>query len=158
VITEPNEQHVEESSSGVNAEDSPKQREAEAFFSGAYARIVRQMIVIGLAGTAVSFIWGYRFGLGLLVGCIIAGLNFYWITRFAQRLGERAAAASGSDDRKPSRTRLVLRYLFIALVAYGIFRSSIVSLNGLLLGLFLPVPAILVEAVYETTVALRRGL
>jgi hypothetical protein len=116
------------------------------------------MIVIGLAGTAVSFFWGYRLGLGLLVGCTIAGLNFYWITRFAQRLGDRASSASESRSHKPSRTRLVLRYLFIALVAYGIFRSSIVSLNGLLLGLFLPVPAILVEAVYETTVALRRGL
>lgn len=146
------------SSIHVKAEDSAQQREAEVFFSGAYARIVRQMIVIGLAGTAVSFLWGYRFGLGLFIGCIIAGLNFYWITRFAQRLGDRAAAASGTDDRKPSRTRLVLRYLFIAVVTYGIFRSSIVSLNGLFLGLLLPVPAILVEAVYETTVALRRGL
>ena len=144
---------------GVQSEtDLQKHREAEAFFSGAYSRIVRQMMIIALAGMVVAFYWSPHFALGLLAGCIIAGLNFSWITRFVQRLGDRASGALGRQKRRRSRSWLILRYVCIALVAYGIFRSSIVSLNGLLLGLFLPVPAILVEAIYETTVALRRGL
>jgi hypothetical protein len=55
-------------------------------------------------------------------------------------------------------TRFLLRYALIAVAAYGIFRSSADSVYGLFVGLFLPVGAILIEAVYATYGALRRGL
>ncbi|MCU1310638.1 MAG: hypothetical protein JWO20_1763 [Candidatus Angelobacter sp.] len=136
---------------------------ANEFYSGAQSRIVRMMIAIACLLTIAIWIRaGYRLGLGFAVGCIIAGLNFYWLTRavnaFADRvtgsvdMGEHPAKSSGSAGR------FVLRFSLMALVAYVIFKSSLVSLSGLMAGLFLPVAAIFLEAMYETFVALRRGL
>jgi ATP synthase I subunit len=145
---------------------SDHEDQANQFYSGAQARIVRIMIAIALLFTIAIWIRaGYRLGLGFAVGCGIAGLNFYWLARavnaFADRVtgvdaGQKAdqvAAPSGG-----SAGRFILRFSVVALVAYVIFKSSPVSLSGLMAGLFLPVAAIFVEATYETFVALRRGL
>ena len=54
--------------------------------------------------------------------------------------------------------RAVLRYAFIALGAYVIFRVSLAGLYGFLGGLCLSIAAIACEAVVEIYVGLRRGL
>jgi len=54
--------------------------------------------------------------------------------------------------------RFLLRYFLIALGAYAIFKISRNGLYGLLVGLFLPVGAILMEAGYELYAVLRRGV
>jgi hypothetical protein len=51
----------------------------------------------------------------------------------------------------------VLRYVLIAVAAYAIFKGSETSVYGLFVGLSLPVGAILIEAVYVTCGAVRRG-
>jgi hypothetical protein len=55
-------------------------------------------------------------------------------------------------------SRFLLRYALMAVAAYVIFSVSPASLNGLLAGLFLPVAAIVCEAVCELYAALGRGL
>ena len=54
--------------------------------------------------------------------------------------------------------RFVLRYLAVACAAYVILTSYPASLYGFLVGLFLPVAAILCEAAYELYTALARGI
>jgi hypothetical protein len=142
--------------------------EANEFYSGAQSRIVRMMISIACLFTVVIWIRaGYRLGLGFAVGCAIAGLNFYWLTRAVNAFADRVtgvvdsgAVDSGQASAKSGGLagRFVLRFSLVAVVAYVIFKSSLVSLSGLMAGLFLPVAAIFLEAMYETFVALRRGL
>ncbi len=108
--------------------------------------------------------------LGFAVGAAISFFNFYWLKRAVVALGERVAisarAALGeqetSSGSRQSGSRVVggffMRYVLIAVGAYVIFKGSAMSGYGLFIGLFVPVVAILVEAVYETYGALRRGL
>jgi hypothetical protein len=146
----------------VTAPDSEHELQADEFYAGAQARIVRMMIVIACLLTIAIWIKaGHRFGLGFAVGCALAGVNFYWLTRAVNAFADRVTQAE--SEGKPASggtgaSRFVLRFGLLAIVAYVIFKSSLVSLSGLMAGLFLPVAAILLEAIYETFVALRRGL
>jgi len=133
--------------------------QTESFYSGAYARIVRFMLVLGVVATiAVLLRFGVAVGAGFLVGCAIAFLNFYWLKRVVSALADRATATGERQSTKGIVLRFLLRYFLIALGAYAIFKISRNALYGLLAGLFLPVGAILVEAVYELYTALRRGV
>ena len=121
------------------------------------------MAIACLFTVAIWIRAGYRLGLGFAVGCAIAGLNFYWLTRAVNAFADRVTGAVDSEGQTPAKTggsagRFVLRFSIVAAVAYVIFKSSLVSLSGLMAGLFLPVAAIFLEAMYETFVALRRGL
>jgi len=133
--------------------------ETDAFYSGAYARIIRFMMGLGVMATVAVLV---RFGLavaaGFVVGCAIGFLNFHWLKRVVSALAERATSTGERQSSTGVVARFMLRYFLIALAAYAIFTISRDSLYGLLAGLFLPVGAILVEAGYELYAALRRGM
>lgn len=133
--------------------------QSEAFYAGAYGRIVRVMQVLGLALTLLALVrFGTVIAAGFAVGCVIGMLNFHWLKRVVSTLADRA---TGSGKRQGSAgvvLRFLLRYLLVAAAAYAIFKVSLASLYGLLAGLFLPVAAIMVEAAYEVYVAVRRGI
>jgi hypothetical protein len=133
--------------------------QAESFYEGAYARIVRLMFGLTVVLTAAALVrFGWQVAAGFAVGCAIAILNFHWLKRVVSALADRA---TGSGKRQSSTgvvVRFLLRYLLVAASGYAIFRVSLTSLYGLLAGLFLPVAAILMEAVYELVVAVRRGV
>ncbi len=127
------------------------------------------MLLIGAAATlAVWAVLGWQYGAGVLLGCVLAWVNFHWLKQAVTAVADRvmaappASQAGESAPRRPSGrgivARFLLRYALIALAAYAIFTVSKPSLYGLLGGLFLTVGAILCEAVYEAYVALRRGL
>lgn len=131
---------------------------ADAFYSGALTRITRFMPVIGgIGAVALGIRFGWVFGLGVLVGGVIACLNFYWLKRVVSALAD----LSEYDRRGAGRAavlRFLLRYGVILIAAYAIFKISERALYGMFAGLFLPVGAILCEAAFEVYVALRRGL
>jgi ATP synthase I subunit len=117
------------------------------------------MLVIGVIATA--FVWamiGWRFGVGVLIGCALAWVNFYWLKQAVSALADRATRSGRPQSSGGVVAKFLLRYALIALAAYAIFRVSKDSLYGLLGGLFLTVAAILCEAACEAYVALRRGL
>jgi len=133
--------------------------QAESFYSGAYARIVRFMLALGIVATiAVLARFGMIVAAGFVVGCAIALVNFYWLKRVVSALADRATATGDRQSSKGVVLRFLLRYFLIALGGYAIFQISRDSLYGLLAGLFLPVGAILMEAVYELYAAMRRGM
>ena len=139
------------------ADETISQR-SDDFYSGAYARIVRLMAVLGVALTGAALLrFGGMVAAGFAAGCIIATLNFHWLKTVAAAVVDRAANTGKSQSSKGIVGRFLLRYLLVAGAAYVIFRISLASLYGLLAGLFLPVAAILIEAVYELVVAVRRG-
>ena len=132
---------------------------AESFYSGAYDRIIRIMLVLGIVATIAVFLrFRVAVAAGFLVGGAIAFLNFHWLKRVVSALADRATATGERQSSKGVVLRFLLRYFLIALAAYAIFKISRDSLYGLLASLFLPVGAILMEAAYELYAALRRGV
>jgi hypothetical protein len=132
---------------------------SEAFYSRALPRIRRFMI--GLAIPLAIFIllrFGLKIGLGFIVGCAIAYLNFYWLKRVVSGLADKVTGTGKRASSAGIVLRFLARYFLMALAAYAIFRISPASLYGLFAGLFLPVAAIMCEAGYELYAALRYGL
>jgi len=138
--------------------DHPISQSPDDFYSAAYARIIRFMLALEIAAAIAALV---RFGLavaaGFVVGCAIAFVNFHWLKRVVSALADRATT-TGERQSSSVVLRFLLRYFLIALGAYAIFKISRKGLYGLLAGLFLPVGAILIEAVYELYAALRRGV
>ena len=131
----------------------------DGFYSGAYERIIRFMLLLGIGATiAVLARFGLAVAAGFLAGCAIAFVNFHWLKRVVSALADRATATGERQSSQGVVMRFLLRYFLIGLAAYAIFTISRSSMYGLLAGLFLPVGAILIEAVYELYAALRRGV
>jgi len=131
----------------------------DGFYSGAYERIIRFMLLLGIGATvAVLVRFGMAVAAGFLAGCAIAFLNFHWLKRVVSALADRATASGERQSSQGVVLRFLLRYFLIGLAAYAILRISRNSLYGLLAGLFLPVGAILMEAIYELYAALRQGV
>jgi hypothetical protein len=143
----------------LQSPDHPISRSPDDFYSDAYARILRFMLALGIVATiAVLVRFGLAVAAGFVVGCAIALMNFHWLKRVVSALADRATATGERQSGKGVVLRFLVRYFLIALSAYAIFKISRDSLYGLLAGLFLPVGAILMEAVYELYAALRRGV
>ncbi len=132
---------------------------ADHFYSGALNRI--RGFMSGLAPLLVAVAW-WRFGirpaLGFVFGCAIAYINFHWLKRVIAGFVDRATGAGTTQSGQGIIFRFLLRYVLMALGAYVILTVSPASLNGLLAGLFLPIAAILCEAVYELYAALACGV
>ena len=143
----------------TSSADSEQPQEAnEQFFTAAYERIVRLMFLL-LAGLVVLFWFSLTLGfaLGFLAGGVIAILNFISLKKLVIAFADRVIASEGTLRSSGLVLRFVLRYGLVAVAAYAIFKSSAMSAYGLLAGLGLPVPAIMIEAGYELYGSLRRG-
>lgn len=132
---------------------------AEQFYGKALRRIRHFILILGAVGLLACF---FRFGTvaasGFLVGAIIAYVNHLWLERMINALGERITTGQSRERGGIIVVRAVLRYAFIALGAYVIFRVSLAGLYGFLGGVCLTIAAIACEAAVEIYVGLRRGL
>jgi hypothetical protein len=142
-----------------NRRIDPAQGDAERFYSGALVRIGRFMLV--LIPPLIVVAW-WRFGLraaiGLVCGCAIAYVNFYWLERVIAGFVARSVGSGGPGTGQGIVFRFLFRYFLMAIGGYAILTVSPASLKGFLAGLFLPVAAIVCEAIYEVYAALVRGL
>jgi len=139
---------------GVPEENSA----AESFYSGAISRILRGLLV--LAAVLVIPLWvrfGWRPAAGFVLGVAVSYLNFHWLARAVQGLADRIVEKHSRERGAGIVGRFLLRYLLIGVAAYVIFVGWSAASRGLLLGLCLPVAAMLGEAGYELYMALRRG-
>ena len=131
---------------------------AESFFADALRRI--RLIAVVIAAVGAITVWarfGTAIGLGFLVGCAISYVNFIWLERVINELGNRVLQTGSARSGRGVVVRFLLRYGFIAIACFAILICFKSSVYGLLGGLFLTVAAILCEAAYEGVVALRRG-
>ena len=117
------------------------------------------MVALGILLPLVGW-WrfSWRTALGLACGCGVAYLNFHWLKCGVEGLADRIVASGKTQSSKGVVGKFLLRYVLMAVAAYGILTVSPASLYGLLAGLFLPVAAIACEAAYEAYVALARGI
>jgi hypothetical protein len=135
--------------------DSP----AERFYGGAIKRILRGTLILALTGTAGAFLYyGLRTAAGFSVGAGLAYWNFRSLTVAVNALGERIAVGHSRENGSGIVFRFISRILLVGLVGYAIFLGWPGGLRGFLVGLCMPVPALIWEAGYEGYAALRRGL
>ncbi len=140
-------------------DSTPPDSPAEKFYGSALPRIRRFILILGGAGLVICL---FRFGrvvaAGFLVGSIISYVNHVWLEQMIEGLGERITSGRSRERGGVIVARAVLRYLFIAMGAYVIFRVSLAGLYGFLGGVCLTIAAIACEAAVEIYVGLRRGL
>jgi ATP synthase I subunit len=95
---------------------------------------------------------------GFFVGAVISYVNHVWLERVVSALGERITSGQSRERGGFIAFRAVLRYAFISLGAYVIFKLSLAGLFGFLAGVCLTIAAIACEAAVEIYVGLRSGL
>lgn len=137
---------------------SQSENAGEEFFSAAYQRIIRILLVL-LPCLVLTF-WisfNHRFALGFLVGGGVAILNFLSLKKLVIAFADRVIQSGGKERSSGLVLRFVLRYGLIAGVGYAIFKSSAMSAYGLVAGLGIPALAIMIEAGYELYGAIRQG-
>jgi hypothetical protein len=141
----------------IQEDSNPTAPPAESFYSGALTRIRNLMLALAPVLTAAAW---WKFGrpaaLGLLAGSIIAYLNFHWLKAGVSGLADRVTNTGKAQSSSGIIARFLLRYVLLGIAAYAILASFPASLRGLFAGFFLPVVAIICEAVYELSAALFR--
>ena len=130
--------------------------DSEGFYERALDRIRVFMAVLGVLGSVTAWVgFGWHAALGVLLGSIIAYLNFHWLKSGVGGLADRVTNTGKRQSGKGIVARFLLRYVLLGLAAYAILTSFPASLRGLFAGLFLPVGAIACEAIYELYAVLR---
>src|SRR6516162_808467 len=89
-------------------------------------RIGRNLAVIASIGSVAGWAAaGWPWGAGFFLGSAISWVNYRWLRRVVENLGE---AATGSRPKARARGLLVaLRFLLVAGVAYVIVRYTPIS-------------------------------
>ena len=117
-----------------------------ARFEAALRRISRGSAGLAATGALLFLILrGWRWGLAYLLGAAASYLNFHWLKRVVEALGAAITAR-----RSPKFVILIgLRYLVLAAGAYVIVNFTSLSLPAALVGLFVPVAAVILEIIFE---------
>jgi len=122
----------------------------QALFETALGRIARGTAALAAAGCLVCLILrGWRWAVAYLLGAAASYLNFRWLKRVVDALGGALAA-------RPSPRFAILiglRYLLLGAGAYAIVNLTPLSLPAALIGLFVPVGAVIAEIVFELVYA-----
>ncbi|HXI44264.1 MAG TPA: ATP synthase subunit I [Bryobacteraceae bacterium] len=120
----------------------------EQLFVGRAIRRIQLMIVfLSAAGALVTIVYGgWRWGFGFILGAAAGYLNFRWLKKLVDSLGE---AAHGKPPRARVAIFLGLRYLLLAAGGYVILNFSTLSLAAALIGLFVPAAAVVLEILFE---------
>jgi small-conductance mechanosensitive channel len=105
-----------------------------------------------VAALPVGYFVGLRWGAGILIGAILAWINFRWLRQGLEALSEAAKAqASQQEVRVPIGTyfRALFRYGLIALAVYVIFEYLHVPLLSMIVGLCALGAATMAVSVHE---------
>jgi hypothetical protein len=131
---------------------------ADQFFDGALARIRKFMLVLAGLGllVCVSF-FRWPVVAGFAAGAVVSYFNHRWVERAVEAVGERITTGPSREHGGGIIVRSVLRYVFVAVGAYVIFRVSQAGLYGFLGGVCLPIAAVACEVAVELFAVLRRG-
>jgi small-conductance mechanosensitive channel len=101
--------------------------------------IARLTLVLGvLAAAAAAGLYQRLWGIGILIGAVLAWLNFRWLRQGMDALTESATAQAG--QRKPqvpltTYFTAAFRYVLIGLAVYVIFKYLNVPVLSMILGL-----------------------
>jgi|YelNatPaOPRAMG01_1025707.scaffolds.fasta_scaffold38180_4 hypothetical protein len=119
--------------------------EDAAFYSRAIGRLYRWMYYAGVLGTGACVFWrGWQGAIAFAAGAAAAYFNFKWL---------HEAVMAMSPGAPPARGRifvfLALRYAMLGVGAYAIVMIFGMNAIPALVGLFVPMAAVIIEIVYE---------
>ncbi len=119
--------------------------EEGAYYDRAITRLHRWMYYAGVLGTAACVFWrGWQGAVAFAAGATAAYFNFKWL---------HEAVMAMSPDAPPARKRififLALRYILLGAGAYVIVMVFGMNAIPALVGLFVPMAAVIIEIVYE---------
>ena len=118
----------------------------QTLFETALRRIARSTVALAAAGCLVWLVLrGWRWAVAYLLGAAASYLNFRWLKRVVDALG-------GALTARPSPKFAILiglRYLLLGAGAYAIVNFTSLSLPAALIGLFVPVAAVILEIISE---------
>lgn len=108
-------------------------------------RLYRIMSTVAVVGVLVCLVgWGLPAAGSFALGAAVGMLNFWFIKIIVGALGE-----SGHKPRAAATAVLALRFLALALSLFVILRVLEIVWAAALVGLFVAVVAVLIEAAYE---------
>ena len=117
------------------------------------SRISVLTLLLGvLAGLPVGYFRGFRWGLGIFIGAILAWVNFRWLKQGVDALANSATQqADQSQARVPTLTyfKAMFRYGLIALCVYVIFKYLNVPVLSMIFGLCALGAATIAVSVHE---------
>jgi hypothetical protein len=110
------------------------------------SRSYRLMGVLALGGVLIAAgIAGVPGALGFATGALFSGVNFWFWHKLVRRLGETQTATAG----KGSIITFALRYFLFGAGLYATINYFEASLHAALIGIFVAVAAVLLEALIE---------
>jgi small-conductance mechanosensitive channel len=116
-------------------------------------RIARLTLVLGaIASVGACFLFSIRVGAGVLIGALLAWVNFRWLKNALDTVTRAATAqAEPSKARVPvgSLFGLIGRYFLIAVSVYVIFISFGIPILSMLVGLCALGAATIGASLYE---------
>lgn len=110
-------------------------------------RILVILAVLSIGGSlAGAALVSARFGLAVLVGCVLAFVNYYWMQRSLKRI-----FAAATEDRRPSflGAGYFIRYLVLGAVVAFFYVLDLLPISGILVGMAGFGFAILVEGFFR---------
>jgi ATP synthase I chain len=114
-------------------------------FDRAAERIARNMVWLAAAGAVLAWaVAGWRWSAGFLLGAAISFVNYRGLKRVVERLGGQAPGR-----RSFGALRFILRFVLLGGAAYVILRFSSVNVLAVLVGLFVLIVAVFIEAASE---------
>lgn len=109
-------------------------------------------LIGGLAAVGALLLHRKDWGAGLLIGSVLAWLNFRWLRRALDGLVAESQAQAGQEKPHVSTVTYLLallRYSLIALIVYVIFVYLHIPLVSMLVGLCALGAAAIAASVYE---------
>ena len=106
-------------------------------------RLLVEMAVLILAGTLAGFVFGgWRFGTGVLLGGILAFVNYYWLKRSTAAIFSSSASGVGAGLVS---LRFIARYAALIVVILGIHFTSALPVTAVIAGLGAFAAAVVIE-------------
>ena len=120
-------------------------------------RLLGCMIVVAVLFLPIAF-WflHWQGAIGFAFGTAVSYINFRSLARGVEGLADRIVNQNSREKGGLLVFRFVLRYGLVAAVAYVILKSSQPAFKGFLAGLFVPVAALMIEAVCLAGMALKQ--
>jgi small-conductance mechanosensitive channel len=102
-------------------------------------RIAQLTLIVGaLAAGGAIYLYSIRVGAGVLIGAVLAWINFRWLGHALNSVMRASIAQAGSPEASVpvmSYLGMILRYALIALAVYVIFSRLQIPILSMLVGL-----------------------
>jgi hypothetical protein len=116
-------------------------------------RISYLTLVVGAAGAILAaFFSPPRYAIGILLGGVLAWLNFRWLRRGMDAVADAASDPTGPRPQQAqiaAALRVALRYALLGLAIYVIFKVFSVPMLSMVIGLFALGVAATAAGLYE---------